>query len=328
LTVFDAREKVPPLTRSKGGEDVRNKGLQSATRPGLNAVSTRRTFVRGSVVAATAVTAAAVIRPDVAEAHARPENTFVVANTPANLANATTPINAAITNANAAGGGVVYLPEGVWLLTGGSVVMKSNVWLRGVSMLDTVLQMPATLNQVVIDSPGLTGAVIENLTLNGLFASAGAVAALRYAGAKHCVARAVRIMSAGGSGISVGPVSAPTVYQNLLLHDTFIETAGIHGINVQPGNALTSIMIKGLSVKTIGTQLGTTAYGVRIAGRTALAQVQIDPVGSGDVGVGFVTGGGEYSTLTNYFIHTTGGTAYTGQAITGVALGIGVVQAS
>lgn len=81
----------------------------------------------------------------------------------------TTAINAAITAAHAAGGGVVYLPEGTYVTAG--VTLKSNVVLRGDGYSSTVKLKAATTSDV-IKTNGTSGAPIsfagvEHLTVDG-----------------------------------------------------------------------------------------------------------------------------------------------------------------
>jgi len=63
----------------------------------------------------------------------------------------TSSINSAITAANAAGGGIVYVPEGTYVVTG--VILKSNVVLRG-SGYNSVLKLKDTTTNDVILGPG------------------------------------------------------------------------------------------------------------------------------------------------------------------------------
>ncbi|MFJ4517448.1 glycosyl hydrolase family 28-related protein [Streptomyces sp. NPDC088816] len=81
------------------------------------------------------------------------------------VANDTAAIQAAINEANAAGGGVVYIPRGTYKLTD-ALTLKSNVWLQGDGIAATVLAQTAT-NKHGIKGSNLELVGIESLSVKG-----------------------------------------------------------------------------------------------------------------------------------------------------------------
>jgi hypothetical protein len=75
-------------------------------------------------------------------------------------------INAAITAANVAGGGVVLIPEGV-AIVGSEIVHKSNVTLQGAGQGATIIRAKAGVNfQYVIHGDTTTSSSIRDLTVD------------------------------------------------------------------------------------------------------------------------------------------------------------------
>jgi len=303
--------------------------------------TTRRNFLLGSTFAAGGVAAATVLRPIPAEGTAVQYWYNITAspyNATTSQTNADVPINQAITDAHNAGGGVVYIPAGTWQLSG-KISMQSNVTLRGQDMRQTVLLMPASLNQIVVDhaaatnsSNGIQGAIVENLSINGLWAqSTLAPPVLRYGGgAKHCIARKIAILNSGGHGVRVNTIASSVgfPYTDLLLKDITVEACRGNGFDIQPGTQTTAIMLVGISVRNFGGLTSVSpAYGLRLLGRCQISQVEIGPLANTNIGVGFQTGS-DKTVLTNYWINNTGsvGQALVGSPPGGVLLGVGTIE--
>lgn len=88
----------------------------------------------------------------------------------------TAAINSAISAANAAGGGIVILPDGTYLVGSRSLLVASvytciillpGVILRGASRTGTVIQLANSVESCVIAGNGCNDAGVDNLTING-----------------------------------------------------------------------------------------------------------------------------------------------------------------
>lgn len=80
----------------------------------------------------------------------------------------TSAINDAITACNAAGGGIVTIPEGTYIIGSGGVVLKSNVILRGVGYSSSLkLKDATTANVIYYPGSQISRAGIEYLQVDG-----------------------------------------------------------------------------------------------------------------------------------------------------------------
>src|SRR5207244_4543770 len=107
--------------------------------------------------------------------------------------------------------------------------MKSNVWLRGLSLggispgsavsTGAIIRLPSTVapTSVLNIGSGLQGTVIENLTIDAIGNAASlTMPAIKYnGGAQQNYARAIRIANSFGIGIQVTNFA----YTNLQLRD-------------------------------------------------------------------------------------------------------------
>lgn len=134
------------------------------------------------------------------------------------VTNDTAAINAAIVAANAAGGGIVYLPVGTYMVT--TIVPLSNVSIRGAGPL-TVLKQIAATNAAVINNAGgsKTNVEIADLTVDGNKANQTLVASLGIVFViftKSAIRRVV-VQNTYGNGIQLFQGSDLVVEGNSLL---------------------------------------------------------------------------------------------------------------
>lgn len=139
-------------------------------------------------------------------------------------------IQAAIDAANAAGGGVVYLPAGVYLLGRGgaswNLLLKSNVAIRGAARDDvTLVQSAGAVTSERIFSTGgvaTSNVVISSLTIDGNKANQ-TVNEHRHAvflqNASQVIVRDVEIYGMSGGGVSLYTACSDITVENSYIHD-------------------------------------------------------------------------------------------------------------
>jgi hypothetical protein len=279
----------------------------------------RRRFLRdagfGAAGIAVGAGSATLLRDDEPEPEPRPSeppqpvaDTYLIQDYGASEDDAWRGISSAIAAAAANGGGVVHIPPGEWVVRD-SVVLRSNVTLRGATMLGSVLKRApggaGDTADVVAHEVDVTGATVENLTLDGGFVPDGETSGRGLAypqGAGYCVVRRLLVKNVAHSGVVLESGSFSCVF----LQDVYVEGVGGHGLAV--GTSTDSVFVTGLSVRGFGS-LAAGSRGVVTSGRCHLNQVHIEPVAAGRVGVEFLPGS-ESSTLSNYFIQLDGGEAF------------------
>lgn len=109
-------------------------------------------------------------------------------------------INAAISAAAAAGGGIVFLPPGTYLVSSTISISGDQVELWGAGW-NTVIKAASGLNADVISTPTTTGSVrqncvIRNCKIDGQRASQTAGAAIHLYGTRYCLVERVWIVNA------------------------------------------------------------------------------------------------------------------------------------
>jgi hypothetical protein len=149
-----------------------------------------------------------------------------------NATSDTAAINAAITAANAAGGGVVFMPPGTYYNTG-TIAMKANVVLLGSGRQATVIRCAAAATVGVsiygTDTANhLYYAGIEHLTLDGDDGT-GTILDVAYASEVHL--RALYIHNNQGYGMDLVEVWDSTFF-DLFLEFTGGTTAGVSSLRV------------------------------------------------------------------------------------------------
>lgn len=142
------------------------------------------------------------------------------------------PINAAINAANAAGGGIVYIPRGNYGIGASSVgvgiVMKPNVWLMGGGRDATTLTLlPNAGAHLIWLTPNVDRMMISDMTLDGNRSqqTVAGTHCIRMHGNRHLLFSRIRAHHAMGYGIGAGftavvetPI-ADSRFEDIELHD-------------------------------------------------------------------------------------------------------------
>jgi hypothetical protein len=225
-------------------------------------------------------------------------------------------INAAVAAAARDGGGVVRVPDGRWLLKE-PVQLPANVTIAGQSLVGTVLRA-AGAPVVVAHDANVEGATVENLSVDGGGTARTGIAYTN--GARYCTVRRVRVSGVRGPGVRLEGGTVDRMY----LEDLYVADVDGHGVDVEV-DAATSLFVTGLAVSGFGRAATPPAYGLALRARAHVCQVDIEGVGDGQVGIGFLPGS-DYSTLTGFYIGLDGGVAHVGSAQHKIAIGNGSVR--
>lgn len=246
-----------------------------------------------------------------------------------------TAIQAAIDAANAAGGGVVYIPAGTYLVSnasagnGGIHLTSSyaNVTLRGAGIGATIIKLADGADNQVVSFVDTTNCTIEDMTLDGNRANAAGVTrhCLRTYGTKN-KHRRLELKNAGSYGIGTTQTgsSYDCLYEDLDIHD--VGDDGLDFKNNEDdnyGNIVRRVVVRDYNLNAVNGKAG-----IDIRGPVQLSDIYIEVPSSDDsCGIRFRQGellatngfGGHRSTLDNFRIIGATGSAGTTIGIYSVA---------
>jgi hypothetical protein len=227
-------------------------------------------------------------------------------------------VQAAVDETAAAGGGVVRLPSGRCPI-GSPIELRDNVTLQGSGMLTTTIGATGSAGTLVVAGRRLTGATVEDLTIDGgadgldepdpaATASAspaprGAAGIDLGAGASFCFLRRLRLVDLAGGAVRVagGPID------HLYLEQLVIERCGGDGVDLAPSGDTEAVFLTEVSVRSFGLG-GSGAAGVRLAGRAFISQLHVQPIGPGATGLALEAGSDD-TVASNLFFGLSGGDA-------------------
>lgn len=173
------------------------------------------------------------------------------------VANAATAINNAINAASTAGGGIVYVPAGTYLITA-FVTLKSKVNLVGAGREATILIGGTGLTSgVVVGTSGnaVSDLTISDLTINGGYATASlTVSGLQITNGARAIVTRCRFKSCGGSAVLLSNHPDGVVSLNEIDDSGQGGNTGAHGICIVTGSHRARI--------TFNRVLGARAMGI------------------------------------------------------------------
>jgi Pectate lyase superfamily protein len=181
-----------------------------------------------------------------------------------NATDDTTAIQTAITAAQSAGGGIVYIPPGTYKVTSTLTVAAKGVYLVGAGPRATILNTNATTGDII--DLGNTGTPYSSGGISNLAITSSVTRTSGYcigvAGIQEYFLDHLRLATTGGSGLGFGSGGALAAIG--FVHDISIFTVGaFNGIDVLTGNDryFSNIWIQGDNA-TVGSN------GVRIVAST------------------------------------------------------------
>lgn len=190
----------------------------------------------------------------------------------------TVAIQAAITAANTAGGGMVFVPPGTYYISA-ILVLYSNVTLYGVHGKSKIIK-PSTLGYV-LNLTGVSNVIIEDLIIDGgtPIADPGWTDEQKHniivMNSTDCFISRVTSQNAGGDGIYLGGIN-PSYSQNVIIEDCVINQVGRNGVSVVGASYCKVIKCKisGASGPVVGIgidiepNVGDTCIGNKLIGNT------------------------------------------------------------
>lgn len=231
-----------------------------------------------------------------------------------------TAIAAAITAANAAGGGTVYFPAGTYLVDGSLGAAATNITIKGDGMFLSKIKLKNSGNAHVFDISGSKWR-FENIGIDGNRANNTSGHGIRIAGDHH-IMRSVYIHDTVGYGVACAQ-SDSTSLRYADFNHVLIVNAGTDGIDIKDkdsanvGNRLTNILVLGWDASASGD-----CAGVDCRGHVQLTNITCVGVSTNGAGVrfrpnGVSTGpvGARRSTLVNALIVGDGTTSSYGLAV-------------
>jgi hypothetical protein len=233
----------------------------------------------------------------------------------------TAAINAAITAANLAGGGTVFLPEGNFTVvntaTSDAIVMASNVRLMGAGIEATTLTLGNSQNAQVISISSDNDVEVCDLSIDGNRANQTTqVHGIRLAETTRCIIRNVKISNAEHYGIG----AQGGTLKDVTIRDVAILNVGGDGIDFKnEDDDNNNIVIDNVTVDGWGLNTSLTVQaGVDIRGPAKLSNINCRNPGDTDCrGIRFRAGelldanglGGHETTLSQFFLEMSGATA-------------------
>jgi polygalacturonase len=136
------------------------------------------------------------------------------------VTNDTAAINAAITGCNAAGGGIVLIPAGTYLVN--QLTLKANVWVRGAGRTGTTIKLANAQNSSILQAL-VSNVAISDLKIDGNAAgqsSAGGAGAIRFSGISRGYVRNVHVVNAAESAVYADACT------DCVISDSYFETNG------------------------------------------------------------------------------------------------------
>lgn len=225
----------------------------------------------------------------------------------------TASINAAIVAANAAGGGIVYIPPGTYQLAdaGGNTAISllSNVTIRGAGRNASILYLANTADAHVINMSSVSNVSIEDLTIDGNRTTQTLqVHGIRSGGHTNLTIHNVEIKNAAHYGIGLQAGTQVGTW----LDTIYISDPGGDGIDIKNKNddnvaaMLSNIWVKNPSQNTLLTEQA----GIDIRGPAKLTNIFITGIPATAIGVRFRNGelldvnglGAHTSSLSNFGI--------------------------
>lgn len=225
-------------------------------------------------------------------------------------------------------GGVVFLPQGTYLLdtshpveTGlGLVINADNVFLEGEGRGVTKIKLGNNRNSSVVnfglDTTGIVGGGISKLEIDGNRANQSGGHCLRAGGSLNgWVCKDVYLHHAFSYGIGLQyQVNDTATYKNLLIENVLTEDTGLDGIDIKNSNdnnvanRMSNVIVRRFGLRT--DQVGQTGVDIRGHWRCngIIAEEYNNTTARAQCGIRFRQGetdldsgtGGHYSSLTNF----------------------------
>ena len=124
-------------------------------------------------------------------------------------------LEALLSEAQAAGGGIVNIPEGLLMVTGGAIDfpnLECNIWLRGAGQGKTVIRAQGELVGNILQAQlGCSNIIISDLTVDGGNISGNHLGINLGAGFVNGLIEHVTVYDCGGNGINIRQCTSVTV---------------------------------------------------------------------------------------------------------------------
>jgi hypothetical protein len=220
-------------------------------------------------------------------------------------------LQAAIDRAAGHGGGVVAIPPGTWTVSG-SLTLRSNVTLRGVTLTGSAL-LATDRQPLVVAEDGGEGWSVENLTLDGgadETCTTGAESAISVAGGasfailRRLLVRRLREDAIAFRGGALG---------NVFVESVAFDRCGRSALVLAPEQASSAIFLTDISIHGFGRAAAAApaanapCAAVHLQARCAISQIHIEPVGSGQTGIWFDRNS-DYTMVNGLYVGLAGGT--------------------
>ena len=182
---------------------------------------------------------------------------------------------AAIAQVVTDGGGTILLPVGTVALTGQhSIPVNCRIIGQGIGI--SILDSSSNTNTSILDVANGFKVAFESFTLvGGPGAGAGTEHGILFhtSGAADARINDVLLKLIEGDAIRF---EGCTIVRDVVISGCTIESPGANGIYCDNDNTnVERCVISDLTVQNFGTQIGTTSYGIRVAGQWAISNVSI-----------------------------------------------------
>ena len=206
-------------------------------------------------------------------------------------------IQAAIDAAGTAGGGIVWLPQGTYIVAGspGSVALSltnDNVFLLGAGPGVTTIKLKTGSDNHTVNIAGITGGGVSNLTIDGQRVLQTAGHGIRADGTRLRFSD-LEIIETDGYGMGLAQ-NASSSLKDVRLQNITIRNTGNDGIDMKNTNddnhgiVLDNILVDDFDLAGLGNRAGLDIRGVGCV----LSNIVVRGVGraSGNTGIRFRTG--------------------------------------